>query len=106
MRSLSGSEDGAGWREVLALVRALQPDPGSVPDASDQPALGALLGEVARLYSACAVDPHGASAPAALSVGPTEACTAAAALLASESITPFEFSIWYSSRPGASTPRS
>lgn len=101
MRSLSSSDPGR-WRDALERVRALAAAgdhrAGESPDAPDderQRVLAALLGEVARLYTARAVEPYGDTAREAIAVGPTEACTVAAALLSSQSITPFEFSIWY-----------
>lgn len=58
--------------------------------------VSALLAAAVRLYTACSEDPYSEAALAALEVTPTEACTAATALLHSQSLTPFEFSIWFS----------
>jgi hypothetical protein len=49
-----------------------------------------------RLYAAAAERAPDAPASAQLDLSPTEACTAAAALLRSQLLTPFEFAIWFS----------
>jgi hypothetical protein len=59
--------------------------------------LSALLSEAIRLYVSESADPYGDEALAGLTVTPTEACTAATALLHSQSLSPFEFSVWFSS---------
>ena len=43
------------------------------------------------------LDPYGDEALAGLTITPTEACTVATALLHSQSLSPFEFSVWFSS---------
>ena len=73
MRSLSGSED------------------------LSQSELSALLTEAIKLYSSLSSDPYGDEALAGLGVTTTEACTVATALLRSQSLTPFEFSVWFAS---------
>jgi len=57
--------------------------------------LAGLLGIVVQLYVKLADDPYDARRLAAINVTPTDACTVAAALLRSQSLTPFEFSIWF-----------
>jgi hypothetical protein len=59
--------------------------------------LSALLSEAIKLYVSQSADPYGDKALAGLTVTPTEACTAATALLRSQSLSPFEFSVWFSS---------
>ena len=58
--------------------------------------LSALLSAAIKLYTALSADPYGDEALAGLAVTPTEACTVAAALLHSQSLSPFEFSVWFS----------
>jgi hypothetical protein len=62
-----------------------------------QTEVSALLSEAIRLYASQSSDPYGDEALAGLTVTPTEACTVAAALLHSQSLSPFEFSVWFSS---------
>jgi hypothetical protein len=57
--------------------------------------LSALLTVAIKLYMS-STDPYGDEALAALTVTPTEACTVATALLHSQSLSPFEFSVWFS----------
>lgn len=78
---------------VAGLDRAGKP---SAPVSQED--VCALLTAATRLYTAHADDPYGTVALGELRVTPTEACTVAAALLRSQSLTPFEFSIWFSSR--------
>jgi hypothetical protein len=49
-----------------------------------------------KLYTALSTDPYGDDALAGLTITPTEACTVASALLHSQSLSPFEFSVWFS----------
>jgi hypothetical protein len=69
--------------------------------AEDEPlspaAVSALLSDAIKLYVALSEDPYGDAALAALTITPTEACTVATALLHSQSLSPFEFSVWFSS---------
>jgi hypothetical protein len=58
--------------------------------------LSALLSVAIKLYTSLSADPYGDEALAGLTVTPTEACTVAAALLHSQSLSPFEFSVWFS----------
>jgi sugar/nucleoside kinase (ribokinase family) len=82
---------------LSAAVARLDPH-GEPGGAVSQAEVSALLTAATRLYAACSEDPYGTAALADLRVTPTEACTVAAALLRSQSLTPFEFSIWFSSR--------
>jgi hypothetical protein len=91
---LSSSELSRLAGELGAVADAL--GRGNRPVDVEQADLATLLAAAARLYTACAVDPYGQESLAALAVTPTDACTAAAALLRSQSISPFEFSIWFS----------
>jgi hypothetical protein len=59
--------------------------------------VSALLSDAIKLYVGLSGDPYGDEALAGLAVTPTEACTVAAALLHSQSLSPFEFSVWFSS---------
>lgn len=58
--------------------------------------LAALLSVAVKLYTSLSTDPYGDEALAGLTVTPTEACTVATALLHSQSLSPFEFSVWFS----------
>ena len=64
--------------------------------ASDS-ALSAALAEAIKRYASLASDPYGDEALAGLAVTTTEACTVATALLRSQSLTPFEFAVWFAS---------
>ena len=57
----------------------------------------ARLSEAIKHY-ALSPDPYGDEALAGLDVTTTEACTVATALLRSQGLTPFEFSVWFSGR--------
>jgi hypothetical protein len=83
---LSGSES-------IEAARALLADGGPVSQAD----VSALLSEAIKMYVSLSPDPYGDEALAGLGVTPTEACTVAAALLHSQSLSPFEFSVWFSS---------
>jgi hypothetical protein len=61
-----------------------------------QTELSELLSDAVRLYVSRSDDPYGDEALAGLTVTPTEACTVATALLHSQSLSPFEFSVWFS----------
>jgi hypothetical protein len=65
-------------------------------DAVSQADVSALLSVAIKLYTSLSADPYGDEALAGLTVTPTEACTVAAALLHSQSLSPFEFSVWFS----------
>lgn len=58
--------------------------------------LSALLTAAIKLYTSLSSDPYGDEALSGLAVTPTEACTVATALLHSQSLSPFEFSVWFS----------
>ena len=95
MRSLSSSD---AFRALIENAKALSyelagadPPPAELAEAD----LAGLLGAVVRLYVQLARDPYDARRLAAMNITPTDACTVAAALLRSQSLTPFEFSIWF-----------
>ena len=95
MRLLSSSDALRGLIEDAKSVSAelAGVDPPSI-DAGECDLAG-LLGAVVRLYVQLAEDPYDARRLTAINVTPTDACTVAAALLRSQSLTPFEFSIWF-----------
>lgn len=103
MTSLSSSEPaGQHLRQAIeavsAAVERLAPNSEPTDPVIPQAELSALLTAATRLYASYSDSPYGSTALADLRVTPTEACTVAAALLRSQSLTPFEFSIWFSSR--------
>lgn len=83
--------------ELGALVASMlaSDHPDALPGAAD---VTALMVTAVRLYAAAAEHAPDAPAPAQLDLTPTEACTAAAALLKSQLLTPFEFAIWFSEK--------
>lgn len=83
---MSASETVHAARALLAEDRPLS-----------QAEVSALLAQAIRLYVSLSSDPYGDEALAGLNVTPTEACTVATALLHSQSLSPFEFSVWFSS---------
>ncbi|MFI0486682.1 hypothetical protein [Actinomadura sp. 9N215] len=96
---MSSSDDQASGDRASALDR-LVAELGDLAAAghgpSDPVQLGALLTLAVRLYSGCSENPYAPAALAELKLTPTEACTAAAALLHAQSLTPFEFAVWFS----------
>ena len=54
------------------------------------------LADAVKQYASLS-DPYGDEALAALDVTTTEACTVATALLRTQGLTPFEFSVWFAS---------
>ena len=82
-------------RSRSATVRSL-----STSEDLSQADLSAQLAAAIKLYTSLSSDPYGDEALAGLAVTPTEACTVAAALLRAQSLTPFEFSIWFSAAAG------
>ena len=68
----------------------------SVSEPLSQFDISALLSEAIKLYVSRSPDPYGDDALAGLTITPTEACTVATALLHSQSLSPFEFSVWFS----------
>ncbi|WUI01311.1 hypothetical protein OHR68_05665 [Spirillospora sp. NBC_00431] len=92
------NSDGAGRASALARLVAELDDLAATGDRAprDPAELGALLTAAVRLYSGCSENPYGPEALAELKLTPTEACTAAAALLHAQSLTPFEFAVWFS----------
>jgi hypothetical protein len=79
--------------ERIEAARALLADDVALSQAD----ISALLSDAIKLYVSRSGDPYGDEALAGLAVTPTEACTVAAALLHSQSLSPFEFSVWFSS---------
>jgi hypothetical protein len=79
--------------DAVQAARALQAQDAPL----SQSEVSALMSEAIRLYVSQSADPYGDEALAGLTVTPTEACTVAAALLHSQSLSPFEFSVWFSS---------
>jgi hypothetical protein len=77
--------------EAVEAARALLSDEALVSQAE----LSALLSTAIKLYCSLSSEPYGDEALAGLAVTPTEACTVASALLHSQSLTPFEFSVWF-----------
>jgi hypothetical protein len=77
----------------IEAARALLADDTALSQAD----ISALLSDAIKLYVSRSGDPYGDEALAGLAVTPTEACTVAAALLHSQSLSPFEFSVWFSS---------
>jgi hypothetical protein len=69
----------------------------SASEAVSQAELSAVLTEAIKRYVTLSCDPYGDQALAGLGITTTEACTVATALLRSQSLTPFEFSVWFSS---------
>jgi hypothetical protein len=59
--------------------------------------LSARLSDAIKQYASLSSDPYGDEALAGLDITTTEACTVATALLRSQSLTPFEFAVWFSS---------
>lgn len=94
MRSLSSSD---ALRGLIEDAKALSEElaGGDQPAEVGESDLAGLLGAVVRLYVQLAGDPYDPRRLAAINVTPTDACTVAAALLRSQSLTPFEFSIWF-----------
>jgi hypothetical protein len=59
--------------------------------------LSAELTTAIKRYAELSADPYGDEALTGLAVTTTEACTIATALLRSQSLTPFEFAVWFAS---------
>jgi hypothetical protein len=78
--------------EAVEAARALLSEQAPVSQAD----LSSLLSVAIKLYTALSADPYGDDALAGLTITPTEACTVASALLHSQSLSPFEFSVWFS----------
>jgi hypothetical protein len=78
--------------EAVEAAQALLRGDASVTQAE----LSSLLTAAIKLYTSLSDDPYGDEALAGLTVTPTEACTVATALLHSQSLSPFEFSVWFS----------
>ena len=69
----------------------------SASEAVSQSELSAALTEAIKRYATLSPDPYGDEALAGLGITTTEACTVATALLRSQALTPFEFSVWFAS---------
>jgi hypothetical protein len=78
--------------EIVEAARARLADDAPL----SQTDVSALLSDAIKLYVSASADPYGDEALAGLTVTPTEACTVATALLHSQSLSPFEFSVWFS----------
>ena len=65
--------------------------------AVSQSELSSALTDAIKRYASLSSDPYGDEALAGLDVTTTEACIVATALLRSQSLTPFEFAVWFSS---------
>ena len=78
--------------ETVQAARALLGEDATVSQAD----LSALLTVAIKLYTSLSSEPYGDEALTGLTVTPTEACTVATALLHSQSLSPFEFSVWFS----------
>jgi hypothetical protein len=79
--------------EAVQAATELLSDDAAVSQAD----LSALLSVAIKLYTSLSGDPYGDEALRNLTVTPTEACTVATALLHSQSLSPFEFAVWFSS---------
>ncbi|TMQ93104.1 hypothetical protein ETD83_25990 [Actinomadura soli] len=98
-RAASDYQAASGGPAASALERLVSElgDLVATGHRPDDPAqLGALLTLAVRLYSGGSENPYGPAELAELKLTPTEACTAAAALLHAQSLTPFEFAVWFS----------
>jgi hypothetical protein len=68
----------------------------SASDAlGSQSELSAALSDAIKRYASLSSDPYGDDALAGLDVTTTDACIVATALLRSQSLTPFEFAVWF-----------
>jgi hypothetical protein len=61
-----------------------------------EPALRQVVGAVLRLYEAACTHAHREIAPVESDVSTTAAITLACALVRSQSLTPFDFALWFS----------
>jgi hypothetical protein len=82
--------------EAVEAARALLSDGDGARASVSQADLSALLTTAIKVYTSLSPDPYGDEALSGLAVTPTEACTVAAALLHAQSLSPFEFSVWFS----------
>ncbi len=93
-------EDGSVSRlvdEACAATRGLADSGEDLASA----VVSELLAAAVRLYAVASERRQEGIGGAELVVTPTEAVTVAAALLRSQQLTPFEFSIWFSQTRGA-----
>jgi hypothetical protein len=99
---LSSSDRIAGIAdELAALASGVVEHDGEEPTVSDGD-LAKLLRSAVAIFSRLTVDPSDPETEATLRSGVTvtEACAAIAALLRSQELTPFEFTVWYSASGG------
>jgi hypothetical protein len=75
------------------MVRSLSDSDALVTQSE----LSVQLSEAIKRYTSLSSEPYGDEALGGLDVTTTEACTVATALLRSQSLTPFEFAVWFSS---------
>lgn len=98
---MSGSEVGARRSEFAGLVSRLASlidaalDPAQ-PDVICQQDVSRLMTNACRLYSSYFQGPQATLPVTDLELSPTQAVNAAAALLRSQQLTPFEFAVWFS----------
>jgi len=87
----------ADARAVAAadLINELLADPDGVA-ALSAPALRGLVGAVSRLYEAACAHARQEISPVDGDVSTTAAVVLARALARSQSLTPFDFALWYS----------
>jgi len=85
------------FHEIAEHLAAVVDQVLSDHDTIDEADLATTLAAATRLYSNCAPNPYASAMLRQLEVSPTEACTVAATLLRAQSLTPFEFSVWFSS---------
>jgi hypothetical protein len=71
-------------------------EPGCSGVGIREPEASRLMTVAVRLYTLAYEQAEHSPLPENLDLSPTEACTAAAALLKSQALTPFEFAIWFS----------
>lgn len=81
--------------EQLGAIMNALPDQGSHATITRADASALFIAAV-RMYAGQSYGGTRGPSGAELEVTPTEAVTAAAALLRSQQLTPFEFAIWYS----------
>ena len=77
------------------LINGLAADPDGIA-ALSAPALRGLVGAVLRVYEAACANARGEIPPIDGEVSTTAAVVLACALARSQSLTPFDFALWYS----------
>lgn len=99
----AGDDETASGERLHALVQQVGAavtsmlDEGKAPTVARDDAASLFVSAV-RLYAGQSQEGDRGPSGAELVVTPTEAVTAAAALLRSQQLTPFEFAIWYSNQ--------